>query len=74
MKAYVKPELFYEDFQLSTHIARCEYRSTFNSSGCTATIEGETVNLFSAGTQACVSTPETYCYTTGLDNKVIFTS
>lgn len=30
MKAYVKPELFYEQFELSKHIADCAFELTSN--------------------------------------------
>lgn len=36
MKKYVKPDLYYEDFELSTHIASCDFFSDFNKGECSA--------------------------------------
>lgn len=72
MKAYVKPELFYEDFQLSTHIARCEYQTTAAVDTCSVIMENsELFNL----KENCQSILESYCYTGGpTDGKIIFMS
>ena len=37
MKAYQKPVLYYEKFELSQHIASCDFKLNFGlGSGCTA--------------------------------------
>ena len=70
MKKYVKPELFYEGFELSQQIAACDYDSEHTSAdeSCTFTSDIDGTIIFMSGCGG--STPdnkpifrvETYCY------------
>lgn len=72
MKAYVKPDVCYEDFQLSTHIARCEYQTTATGESCSVIMEGTALSTLK---ENCQSLLESYCYTGGPnDGKIIFMS
>lgn len=78
MKKYVKPDLYFESFQLTQHIAACGY--DFNSTHSTPEVcsfDGD-VNMgniegryFLQGTDGCVMQVERYCYTNGTDNEQI---
>lgn len=66
MKKYVKPELFYESFELSQQIAACDYdsKNTLNDEDCSFTgynkdFETE-MTIFV--TSACNVIAESYCY------------
>lgn len=71
MKKYVKPELYYENFELSQHIADCGWElQSANENSCYA--KGDTewcypsdVKAFIAETGICDIQPEGYCYTNG---------
>lgn len=73
MKAYVKPELFFERFELSQHIAACGIDVHTNDvDGCNPTLDssfwgiGDTV--FYAEQTRCaidINVIEAYCYTSG---------
>lgn len=73
MKTYVKPELFFESFELAQHIAGCSL--TMNNSvipeNCSAsgTIYGvplpEGESWFLSRTGSCTAEVEAYCYTNG---------
>ena len=72
MKKYVKPELFYESFELSQHIAGCNlqinYADVINckASGTVGTYNIESDSWFLEQTVAgCSPTLEVYCYTNG---------
>lgn len=75
MKEYVKPELYYESFELSQHIAACgiDMESLTIDGQCTATLDpnfwnGMTDQVFNKGTNGCntaVEDIEVYCYTYG---------
>lgn len=67
MKKYVKPELFFESFEMSQQIAACDYDSygTMSNESCTFTglnpDFGTTMTIFlSQG--ACEVVAESYCY------------
>lgn len=75
MKTYVKPELYYESFALSQHIAGCSLSlkvgsaATCNASGTIGSVtleaaEGAKSGWFLSKT-ACAVTVEDYCYTNG---------
>lgn len=72
-KAYVKPELFYESFVLSQHIAACGIDVTYaNEIDCTPKLDsnfwGLEDTVFNSGEARCatdISTISVYCYTTG---------
>lgn len=76
MKAYVKPELFYEDFQLSTHIASCKFHLTSgNVYDCTEDTTGQgTFSVNNCQTGLSDEDLEEYCYTGSTGGKVIFMS
>lgn len=68
MKKYVKPELFYESFELSEQIAACDYDSggTFSDPD-TCTFTGSSMGVpsgtyFTEKNQACIAKSESYCY------------
>lgn len=73
MKKYVKPELFYEDFELSQHIAGCnltliENTSPMNCAGI-GSIDGESLDginnngaWFVSGNGHCTVETDGYCY------------
>ena len=77
MKTYVKPELYYESFELSQHIAACDLKLTTNSiwecrvetdrffDGLGDALQGAFVDA-----NVCAKTYsgyEQYCYTNGAD-------
>lgn len=76
MKKYVKPELYYENFELSQHIAACGIDVKFkNLEECNPELD-ETfwpglggMNVFSSdklgGCSTDISAIEVYCYTVG---------
>ncbi|MGN0998725.1 MAG: hypothetical protein ACI4PO_04160 [Faecousia sp.] len=81
MKAYVKPELFYERFELSKHIADCalEFVNSTTVDKCYAKADPkfflgfeETDRLFISN--ACTLPTEHYCYTDGSDGFNLFVS
>lgn len=75
MKKYVKPELFYEHFELSTHIANCILEPHTNSEPVTcqfkADADSEWPNeiVFAGGCEM-----EIACYYTGGDGVNTFNS
>lgn len=81
MKKYVKPELFYEHFELSQHIAACafdKHTDAGDPSAC-AFIGDETSDwagfvVFIESNKACEWSTEDYCYYTGADGMNLFNS
>lgn len=72
MKAYVKPELFYERYELSQYIASCAARWMFDkgAEGCTLNVSGAP-SYFADTTKTCETTVidfEAYCYMNGTIN------
>lgn len=72
MRSYVKPELFYENFELSQHIATCGIdMNSGDTSICNGNLDGEywggmTDTVFSDGRTECSidnGVIEGYCYT-----------
>lgn len=61
MKAYVKPDVCYEDFQLSTHIARCDVQVDKG----TENWDYPTSNNIPLLTEKDICTYFIYCYTNG---------
>lgn len=84
MKKYVKPDLFYENFELSHSIANCSAALNHTEGSCTLDPDeapnlylGAGENIFASG--GCVYTMdelgyEDYCYWTGESANNIFTS
>ena len=79
MKKYVKPELFFESYELSQHVAACGYDMSNSKTveECTATsdptvgnnVDLGNVALFIESNTLCVVQTEIYCYTNGADNE-----
>lgn len=74
MKKYVKPELFYERFELSQHIADCMWELTYAKDACVANPDedklGPLGTLFTDSIGACFnkdSVYQDYCYENGTD-------
>lgn len=69
MKAYVKPDVCYEDFQLSTHIASCTYKMTNSTDiSTTSACYDSNTGLFASDScefQTSLEDLEKYCYTGG---------
>lgn len=80
MKTYVKPDLCYESFELSQHIATCDFLGNYQDENtCVVEIDfgdGQIDKLFS--NNACddvdPSVFEDFCYTKGTSGLTIFTS
>ncbi len=77
MKPYVKPELYYESFELAQHIAGCNI--TMNNTveaNCTGdgTIGKITSNGWFVTIDYCISINESYCYTNGAGTTVTVNS
>lgn len=75
MRAYVKPELFYERYELSQHIADCQWEiNNLDKNSCVATGDVDDgmsgMGTLFTSTAGC-TLPDTdyqdYCYTTGAD-------
>ena len=66
MKAYQKPVLYYERFELTQHIASCNFKLNFGLGDgvCTATdnVVGQS-GLFINSDVACEIPVDVYCYT-----------
>lgn len=79
MKNYVKPELFYERYELSQHIADCawEYKNA-TGDGCDLVADlnqiGDEGTLFNDGCSIPLSKYEEYCYQNSADNLNTFVS
>ena len=73
MKKYVKPELFYEQFEMARHIANCGWELHV-ANACVAKPDvnewGDyTQLLFASEGQGCtVTNVQDYCYQNGSDN------
>lgn len=82
MKKYVKPELFYERYELSQHIADCAWELQLNSdTSCHAEPDPKDYpgfsNLFHAKQDGCIMTTaqwQDYCYTNGAEGSNLFKS
>lgn len=78
MKKYVKPELFYESFELSEQIASCKFDSngTFKDvTECVFTGADEdqfiiSGTYFTESNAECLQKFEEYCYHAGTDGKL----
>lgn len=81
MKKYVKPELFYERYELSQHIADCAWELTYNEGECQAVADQQKLpnfqNLFTSAIGCHYKTDDgysAYCYEDGLDGIRVFIS
>ena len=74
MKKYVKPELFFESFELNQQIAVCDFdlvKGTFdssNKSGCAYTWELDPSTTIFINNAACTTLVEDYCYQNSTDS------
>ena len=81
MKKYVKPDLFYENFELSQHIAACAWdmNDSQNVETCSAVSDStwgvpEGLHAFNS-VAVCTDGPlDSYCYTNGSSGINIFNS
>lgn len=83
MKQYVKPELYYENFELSEHIATCAWDMANSTDVKTCSATGDEafgylpgLIRFIDGNNLCttIMEGEDYCYTTGGAGNNIFNS
>lgn len=79
MKKYVKPELFYEHYELNQHIADCQWEYTQAQDICVAQGDADdglgAYQMFSNG--SCNVTPgdfEDFCYHDGTSGSRTFAS
>lgn len=80
-KTYVKPEMFYENFELSRHIATCAWdMSNFNTKeACSAVADGslgfpEGWTIFQTSGLCADTSSEAYCWTNGSSSMNVFNS
>lgn len=83
MKKYVKPELFYEHYELNQHIADCAFQAEFNSKdACSASYYPGDPNWGLDGKYLFTENPcnveqsvvQDYCYHSGAGGANIFAS
>jgi hypothetical protein len=83
MKKYVKPELFYEHYELNQHIADCAWELVnSNKETCSAVADSVQLpgfpNLFMASGNGCVLIPgdnySDFCYHDGAQGVNVFAS
>lgn len=82
MKAYAKPTLYCEQFELSQYIASCNLIGSFVNSNdlnsCAIMIPGSfgSMSVFNNGVEGCtyVEGLQDYCATNGGDGVTIFAS
>lgn len=75
MKKYVKPDLYFESFQLTQHIAACGYdmidsmdvERCYSQGDIHGIYPNYGENLFIEGNEKCQGKVEFYCYTNGTD-------
>lgn len=80
MKTYVKPELYYEHYELSQHIADCAIELQYGDAhSCIAYADSkfipglEGTAIFTADNGSCAS-GDMFCYTAGSDGFNTFRS
>lgn len=77
MKKYVKPELFFESYELSQNIAACgwDMQNLNSPKNCQATGDPSFGNpnlvVFVEGNEKCEAVWEGYCYENSADNVTI---
>lgn len=82
MKKYVKPELFYERYELSQHIADCAWELKFaTKETCIAYSDekhwGDSETTLFTPSQSCDidwNLNQVYCYQAGTDGMNVFAS
>lgn len=82
MKPYVKPELYYENFELAQHIAGCSltWKNSIDPENCTASgtighihFDPDSNNAWFLN-NSCTLEPDDYCYTPGTINTATINS
>lgn len=72
MKPYVRPELYYEDFELAQHIAGCSLTPVDSVAPETCSYNGKIGDWDGEGwflnTNICTIETEDYCYTNSYSN------
>ena len=75
-KQYVKPELYFENFELSTSIAACAYTDATHQDGNTCAYSTTGGTIFSTSPDPCAYTPDNLqskiCYDISNANQNIF--
>lgn len=81
MKKYVKPELFYEHYELSQHIADCNFEYTHAENDCAAQGDAEdglgNLLVFNTTPTPCNVEPgnvDFFCYHGSADGGNLFAS
>lgn len=81
MKKYVKPDLYYENFELNQHIAACAFDMEDFQTVEKCSLTGEDagypndMKFFADGTDACTDGPLVdICYTNGTTGINVFNS
>ena len=80
MKKYVKPELFYERYELTEQVAACSWDAYNQMDENNCAFEGdkstglEGLFAFADSTKGCDFVPEQYCYQPGADGYNSFNS
>lgn len=77
-KAYVKPQVYFEDFRLSTSIAGgCTWTASFAENSCPVNVPG-TLETYITDLNICTFTVpaenDRFCYHVPMDNKNVFSS
>lgn len=75
MKKYIKPELFYERYELAQHIADCQWEMTqADKTACVAKTDmdfwGYEDTLFVETSTCNVTNWENYCYQPGTEGDI----
>ena len=77
-KQYVKPELYFESFELSTSIATCDVISNHIDNACPVTDKELGVTCFAENQTGCYRTPgpndKKVCYQPPAPGSVVFSS
>lgn len=77
-KKYVKPELFFESFEMNTAIANCGWRDGTNHGNvleCELVLSAEDIVFVQSNTD-CIWTPDKFniCYDVPTANDIVFYS
>ncbi len=78
MRKYTKPEIFFEDFTLSTNIAACAVSTNFSKDDCSY-FDSSLGYLFLSGIPSCIEHVEDdgtsgFCYHVPTDSQSLFSS
>ena len=80
-RKYVKPQVVFEKFELTKHVADCAWELNSTQSECFAEADPDYIpglpNLFAKGITGCVVTSDVYqdyCYQDGAQGANVFAS